>query len=207
MAVWNSLDWILVAIFTITTLMGFLRGFVSEIISIITLIAAVIIAITFADSFAIAIMDYSTIQNLVARSSNAFGGNTTDAISYLALAVSFIILFTGTILAGAIVKLFLNLAFQTGILGIGNRLLGGIFGLAKGYIFNLVLLFLIQLTALSEQPWWQESYFVPMFQSPIVWLNGQVAPVISQLTEKVKATNMGTKVQELMSAPENPIKK
>src|SRR5580698_6562253 len=128
MAAWTWLDWVVVAIFSFSILFGFVRGLISEIISIIALIAAVAIAITFSDALALNIMNYSAMQTLVARTSNAFGGNTINAISYVALAVSFIILFSGTLLAGALLKMIVNLALRTGLLGIGNRILGAVFG-------------------------------------------------------------------------------
>jgi membrane protein required for colicin V production len=199
MAAWNWLDWIIVAIFLFSILMGFVRGLVSEIISIVALIAAVVIAITFADNLALNIMNYSFVQDIVARTSSSFGANTTDAISYIALGISFLVLFAGTILVAAIFKFIINLALRTGILGIGNRILGAIFGFVRGYILNVVLLFVLQLTPATNQTWWQQAYFVPYFQSSIVWLDSRVTPAVVQLKEQLQNSNINAKVQQFMN--------
>ncbi|MFW8696320.1 CvpA family protein, partial [Mesorhizobium japonicum] len=81
-------------------------------------------------------------------------------VSYAALAISFGLLFAGTVIAGSIVGYVLNIAFQTGILGFGNRILGAGFGLCRGFIICLVIIFVVQLTPLGSEPWWHQSQIV-----------------------------------------------
>jgi len=200
MAQFNWLDYIVLAVFFLSIFMGLIRGLVSEVVSIITLIAAFLIATMFADTLSIAIINYSAVQDFIAKTSTSFGGNTAEAISYIALGISFLLLFAGTILVGVIVKFFLNLAFTTGLLGIGNRLLGGMFGVARGFILNLVLLFLIQLTPLNNQDWWKQSYFVNIYQPAIQWLDARVTPAIAQLKDKLENSNINAKIQNLISS-------
>ncbi len=101
-------------------------------------------------------------------------------------------------LIGAIVKSLLNIVFQTGILGFGNRILGGFFGLVKGFIYNLVIVFLVQLSPFSSEPWWQQSQYVRDFQPAVQWLGNIVSPALVNLKAR-----FGTTLQDINSSVQN----
>ncbi|MBA3660659.1 MAG: CvpA family protein [Gammaproteobacteria bacterium] len=187
----NWVDYIILIIFFFSILTGLARGFVREIISLITLIAAFIVAIVFSNPLAQAFTSSPTVQNVVTQASTSIGMNTTQPVSYLALGLSFGLLFAGTVLVGSIIGYFANAAFQAGVLGIGNRLFGGVFGLIRGYIINLVLIFLVQMTPLSAEAWWQQSKLVAAYQPSVVWLGGVVSPSLANLKAKFGETFQG----------------
>jgi membrane protein required for colicin V production len=191
MANFNWVDYIIVAIFILSILAGFGRGLVKEVVSLITLIAAFVVAIMFANPLATAFTSSSSVQNAVSQASTAIGASAAQPVSYLALGLSFGLLFAGTIIAGAIISSILNLAFQTGILGIGNRILGGVFGFFRGYIINLVMIFLVQLSPLGSQSWWQQSQLVGAFQPQVAWLGDLVSPSLANLKAKFGQTLQG----------------
>lgn len=197
----NWVDYTVLAIFLISILIGLSRGLAREIISLLTLIAAFVVAILFSNTLATVFTHSATVQNMVNQASSSVGENAVQSVSYLALGVSFIILFVGTIIVGAIIGFILNLALQTGIVGFGNRLLGGIFGFCRGFIMNLVLIFVIQLTGLSSQSWWHESYFVNLYQPVVQWLGNLVSPSLAHLKEKFGKTfeNVNSELQTLGS--------
>lgn len=205
MADMNFVDLIILAIFFISALVGLFRGLVSEVVSLVTLIAAFVIAILFAQPLASAFTHSAPVQDVVNQTSGAIGVSTSQPVSYLAIGISFAVLFGGTIIVGAIVKLLLNLAFQTGILGLGNRLFGAIFGLVRGFIINLVLIFLVQLSPFGSQPWWHQSQFVVAYQPAVAWLGGIVSPALANLKVKFEQTmqNVGSQIQNVGSQLNN----
>jgi membrane protein required for colicin V production len=195
----NWVDYIFIAIFLLSTLMGFGRGIVKEIVSLITLVAAFVVAAKFSNQLALYFTDSSAVQGAVSQASSAIGMNASQPVSYAALGISFGLLFAGTMIAGSIVGFFLNVAFQAGILGIGNRLLGAGFGFARGFIFNLVIIFLVQLTPFAAETWWQESALVKTFQPGVVWLGNIVSPSLANLKDRFSGVlnDAGSVVQDV----------
>jgi membrane protein required for colicin V production len=195
----NFVDIIILIIFGVSALVGLKRGLVSEVVSLATLIAAFVIAILFSNSLATYFTSSSSVQEVVSSTSNAIGTNTAQPVSYIALGVSFGLLFAGTSLIGMLIKSLLNIAVQAGMLGIGNRLLGAIFGLARGFLINLVLIFVVQLSSFGNSPWWHQSQWVQSFQPAVVWLGSVVSPSLTQLKSKFQETvqGMGAQIQNL----------
>lgn len=197
----NFVDWIIITIFLLSTLAGMARGFIKEIISFISLIVAFVVAIVFSKSLALALSHSSVVQNLMEQTTNAININATQSVSYVVLGISFIILFMGTLIIGAIVGSIVNIAFQVGMLGLSNRLLGGIFGICRAFIINLVFIFVIQLTPLGTQAAWAQSKFVNQFQPAVQWLGNIVAPGLTNLKQRLeqKLQDAGTSVQGLVN--------
>lgn len=185
MSNFNLVDIIILIIFASSILVGLARGLVSEIISLGTLIVAFIVAVTFTNSLATAMTNSGIVQSMISQTTSASGINTSTPASYVMLAISFALLFAGTLIVGAIFKSLINLAVQTGMIGIGNRILGGVFGFARGFIINMVLIFIVQLTPLSSESWWQQSYFVEQFQPAVVWLGQMVSPALANLKNTI----------------------
>ncbi|WP_172622767.1 CvpA family protein [Aquicella siphonis] len=198
----NVVDIVILAIFLISILIGFGRGLVSEVLSLLTLIAAFVIAILFANTLAVYLTHTATVQNLVSQTSGTSGASTSEPVSYMALGVSFGILFVATVFVGMVVKMLLNLMLHTGILGFGNRILGGIFGLGRGYLINLVIIFLVQLSPMASQSWWQQSQYVPKFQSQVVWLGNTVSPALENL-KSTFGSAVGSAMDEVQGAVQN----
>lgn len=181
----NWVDIVILSIFGLSILAGLFRGLFREIISLCTLVAAFIVATLFASPLASAFTNTDSVQNAVDHASTSAGMDPTQTASFVALGLSFGLLFAGTVIVGAVVGAILNWIFQASVLGIGNRLLGGIFGGLRGYLINLVLIFLVQLTSFSNGDYWTQSQFVPRFQPAVVWLGEKVSPSLSELKEKL----------------------
>ncbi len=191
----NFVDIIILIIFFVSMITGFVRGLISEVISLTTLIAAFVIAIMFSNSLAAYFTNTETVRTVVDQTTNAIGTSTATPVSYLALGVSFGLLFFVTILIGAIVKYIINIPFQYGMLGLGNRVFGGVFGLARGFIINLVLIFLVQISPLGTQPWWVNSSFVRSYQPAVGWLGNAISPALADLRAKFDSTLQGVNSQ------------
>ena len=181
----NWVDYVLLTIFVLSILVGMKRGLIKELISIIALIAAFIIASMFAAHLASYFTSTSSVQNLVNQSTSFVGADTTQPISYFALGVSYAVLFFATIIVGAIISYILQLGVEVTALGFINRILGGGFGLIRGYLINLVIIFVVQLTSLGTEPWWAQSKLVVAYQPSVVWLGKTVSPVLSNIDQRV----------------------
>jgi len=156
---------------------GLMRGFMKEIIALITWIAAFAVSIAF--------------SSRVATAFTSSSADTAQPVSMLAIGASFIALFVAVLLIGSLLNYFIASLTKGEGLGFGNRLLGGLFGLARGFLVNLILLFLVQLSPISQQPVFAQSQLVAAYQPVITWIDGLVEPGL----EKLKA-DMGHTVNE-----------
>ena len=129
---YNWVDYTFIAILIFSILIGFGRGLVKEVISLLTLIAAFIVAILFSSKLSAYITTMPVIQNMVSQTSSAIGMDTSTAVNYIAIGISFAILFSVTAMIGSIFGMIINSMFQVGLIGLGNRVLGAGFGLARG---------------------------------------------------------------------------
>lgn len=191
----NFIDVSILLTILYSVIMGLLKGLVSELVSLATLVAAVFIAVMFSSDLAAYFTQTPIVQAAVSQTSSVIGVSTQKPVSYVAIAISFGVLFFCTILVGAVVRMLLNIAVTTGFLGMGNRLLGGVFGLARGSLIALVIIFLVQLTPISKQPVWHNSQVVVAFQPAVVWLGDVVSPSLVNLK-----TQLGTTVQNMGSS-------
>ena len=187
----NWVDYVFIVIFLYSMLSGFFRGFVKEIVSLATLIIAFIVATLFANPLATAFTNSDSVQSAVGQASNAMGSSAAGPASYIAIGLSFFVLFIATIIIGAIISAILNLAFQAGILGFGNRILGAVFGLVRAFLVNMVIVFLVQLTSFSTSQAWQNSTIVAMYQPSVSWLSSTVSPTLANLKDKFGQTMQG----------------
>lgn len=111
---WTSLDFLFALIMLVSIAFALTKGLVREIISLVALIGG----------FALAVLFYRIPAARVAEFSR------TEAIADL---IGFMIIFVGCILAGAIVSFIVNRFLKAASLKWVDRLLGGIFGLIRGW--------------------------------------------------------------------------
>lgn len=143
----NWADWTIVAILVLSSLISIKRGFVKEALSLATWVLAVILAFLFSERLAVLLAD----------------SITTPSIREM---VAFAILFIATLLVGAMVNYLIGeLIRVTGLSGT-DRLLGMVFGLARGFIVVMaILVFLPLLIPVNEDGWWHDSRLIPSFLS------------------------------------------
>lgn len=196
----NWVDYIFLAICFISILAGFTRGLVRELLSLIILIAAFAIAATFANQLAVHFTSSESVQHVVNQTTNAIGTSTEQPVSYAAIGISFAVLFLGTVIIGCLIGFFVNVILQTSVLGIGNRLLGAVFGLGRGLIISLVIIFLIELTPMHSEEWWQNSQIVQKSKPTVVWLGKVVSPSLDDLKSRFEEAmkKAGSSMQDKM---------
>ncbi|MGM0516233.1 MAG: CvpA family protein [Pseudomonadota bacterium] len=145
------LDWILLAIVLVSTLIALVRGFVKETISLITWIAAFWIALTFSQPAATLVPEAVDIPS------------ARNAIAFVALFV--IVLILGGIISWSVSKL----VESTGLSGT-DRSVGMVFGLLRGVLIVAGLILLAGFTALPQEEWWRTSTLIPQFQMVAEWI-------------------------------------
>lgn len=195
----NWVDYIIIAIFIFSILGGLSRGLVKEVVSLATIVAAFIIASMFASPVAAMFTSSQAVQNVVSQASGAIGANASQPVSYIALGISFLLIFIVVNIVGSIISSILSIAVQAGMLGVGNRILGGAFGVLKGYIVTLVFIFIVQLTPLGSQTWWVQSQLVQEFQPSVQWLANLVSPSLANLKNTFNQTlqNVNSSLQQM----------
>ncbi|OGT55557.1 MAG: hypothetical protein A3F43_02580 [Gammaproteobacteria bacterium RIFCSPHIGHO2_12_FULL_42_10] len=171
----NWIDYALLAIIALSLLTGLSRGLVREMIALAALIIALVVATFFAAPLAQFLSDSSNVQHAT---------NHSEVISYVTLGLSFALLFFATIILGAIIGFIIHLVVQSTLLGFGDRLLGGVFGLVRGLLMNLVIIFLVQLTSFADSPTWKQAELVQMFEPIAAALGGVVSPHLEKLTSE-----------------------
>ena len=162
----NWADWTIVGILAISGLISIKRGFVKEALSLIIWITAGVVAIVFRDRFGallVNLIDTPSLRPVVAGAA----------------------LFVGTLLVGALVNFVLGELIKiTGLSGT-DRLLGMIFGLARGAIVVMVLvLFVPKVIPVDQDIWWQQSQLIPEFLSFEDW-SRQTASDLQQRAVRV----------------------
>lgn len=162
----NWADWAIVSILVLSALISIMRGFVKEALSLATWVAAVIVAMVFGERLAILLIDHIA----------------TPSVRELA---AFAMLFVATLLVGAMVSYLIGaLVRATGLSGT-DRLLGMLFGLARGFVVVMALLiFLPGIIPVDQDIWWQESILIAHFLEFENWarsVTGQAVQFFSNL--------------------------
>lgn len=141
----NWADWTIIGILSLSCLISVIRGFVKEALSLAVWVAAFIIAMVFDDQLAL------LLTNLIA----------TPSLRSIA---AFAILFVTTLIVGAMTNYLISeLVKRTGLSGT-DRMLGIIFGLARGALIVLaILIFLPSIVPVNEDDWWTSSHLIPHF--------------------------------------------
>jgi len=138
-------DFALVGVVALSAVISVLRGFIREALALMGWVAAVWIAFTFTDSLAVLFEQHVTLPSL-------------------RMGLSFVLLFVGTLVVSALAVYLVGLLVdKTGLSGT-DRMLGVVFGAARGFIIAAILVLLAGLTPMPRDPWWRASVLLPHFQ-------------------------------------------
>ena len=138
----NGFDLAVIAVVALSALFAFARGIVREMLALATWVLGFVLAITYSGSIA-----------------GLFSWVRIAPVGQQALA--FVLILVLTMIAGAIVARSLSGVIRAIGLGFMDRLLGAIFGVARGLIVIVIFALIAGVTTLPKQDWWQNSTFGP----------------------------------------------
>jgi membrane protein required for colicin V production len=139
----NLFDWFLIIVLALSTISAFVRGLLLELFSLGGLIAGILLASWNYHNFA------SLLSRLI---TNPAGANV---VAFLLIAIGVMILCT---VAGKV----LNTTANAIGLGFFNRLLGAVFGFARGCLIGVAIM-MAAAAFLPPAPWMTNSYLAPYF--------------------------------------------
>jgi len=139
------IDFILIGVIVLSALISLLRGFIREALALAGWVAAVWLGLTFVEPVAALFEEEVSVPSL-------------------RLGLAFLLLFVGALIASGILAWVVGLLVdKTGLTGT-DRMLGMVFGVARGVIVAALLVLLAGLTPLPRDPWWRDSLLLPHFQ-------------------------------------------
>jgi membrane protein required for colicin V production len=137
----NQVDIAILIITVLSSLFGLWRGFIKEVLSLLTWIAALLVARVYSEYLS------GWLSGMI----------DNDGIRYV---TAFTLLFVAVMVVGTLINFLLSKLLVVNGLKFADRLLGGVFGIARGLIIVLVGLF-IGNVFVSETVLWQESKLIP----------------------------------------------
>ena len=146
-------DYVVIAIVGLSILLSVIRGLIQKILALLAWIIAFVAANFLAGPLA---------SILPAAVSNA----------EVRLLIGFSVAFVAVLLSMSVLAMFASKLVKNAGLGVEDRMLGGVFGLARGMLVVMVLVLLAGLTSLPKQPLWREA----MFSKPLESFAGRVKP-------------------------------
>ena len=161
----NYVDITIVVIILITALIGFMRGFVWMAIFLATWTAAILLAYTYKEQLAPLLpfkLDNETLQ----------------------LGLAFLIIFIGTLIAGAIINYLFSKAVSAIGLGTFDRILGMGLGIVLGSLGVTLITMLLSFTELPSQDVWTKSKLIPKFKEAAEWIKTLVPESMNEYIDK-----------------------
>lgn len=163
----NITDYIIIAVIAVSTLISLGRGFLKELISLAIWIIGFWVALKFYAPLSVILKPYIT----------------NDSVR---LIVSFAGLFLTVLILGALFSYLLSFVIDKSGLSGFDRLLGMIFGCARGILLVGIILLLISTTAFVQDAWWKESVLIPHLQILVDWLRMFVPQKMTELAGVIK---------------------
>lgn len=144
------IDWVILAVLIISSLISLKRGFVKEALSLASWVIAFVVARLFSGNLA-------TLLE---------GSIDTNSLRWI---VSFAILFAGTLVIGAMINHLLGEVVRLTGLGGTDRIFGMVFGFIRGLVILVAAVYGLQYTLVPDDAWWKESTLIPHLESVADW--------------------------------------
>lgn len=174
----NAADILILAVLAISMLFGLLRGFVGEVLSLACWVAAFWVAWAFGHEVAL----------LYARHL----GNPTASIL-----AGYVTCFLGVLVIGSLLGWTIRRLMARGGLRGDDRLLGMVFGLARGLVLVTFVVLMLGFTRMPQEPGWRQSVLLQPFERAARWTAQALPPDVTAYFE------MGAKA--LPGLPKIPI--
>ena len=153
-------DFVIVGIIALSAVISLVRGFVREAVSLAGWIVAVWLSITYVDVVALYLQPYIAVPSL-------------------RMAAAFATVFIGVLVASGFVVFIIGFVIDKTDMSGTDRVLGVVFGLARGVAIVGVVVALAGLTPVPQDPWWRQSVSLPYFVRLVLEVRGALPPEIS----------------------------
>jgi membrane protein required for colicin V production len=154
------IDVVILALIALSAILSLFRGFVREAVALTTWLVALWVAMAFYEDLATILSQWIPVPS--AQKITAFA-----------------VLFICVLLVGAIINFLAGrLVDKTGLTGT-DKMLGIVFGVARGGVIVAILVLLAGLTPLPQDPWWQDSQLLGYFQEVALWLRNYLPSEIA----------------------------
>lgn len=157
-------DYVVIAILGLSILLSVIRGLVREVLALLAWVAAFLAANFFAGPLA------GLLPSIISSAE-------------VRLLVGFGAAFVVVLLSMSVLARFASRLVRSTGLGVEDRVLGSVFGLARGMLVVMVLVLTAGLTSLPKQPVWREAVLSKPLESFAgrvkVWLPGGLSQRIT----------------------------
>jgi membrane protein required for colicin V production len=138
----TAFDFIVIGIIGLSTLFAFARGFVRVVISLVAWVVALVAAFQYADVLAAWLPGFAD----------------AGRARYI---VAFVLLMAVVLLVGALLGWLLSRLVRAVGLGVVDRTLGAVLGVARGMLIVVIGVLIAGLTTFPQQEWWRHAMFAP----------------------------------------------
>ena len=153
-------DYIVIAVVAASVLLGIWRGVVGEIIALVAWVLAFFAARWWGDEVA------NSVLNAISDPA-------------LRLVAAWVLIFIVVLMLMALLRLAIRGLLKALGLSPTDRLLGMIFGVARGLVIVLALVVVGSMTMAAQQKWWVEAYFSATLETAVMagkpWLPQEIA--------------------------------
>ena len=157
----TAFDYVVIAIVSASVLLGVWRGVVGEVIALVAWVLAFFVAKWWGDEVAQVV----------------FAGIIADPA--LRIVAAWVAVFVVVLLLMALLRLAVRGLLKALGLSPTDRLLGVIFGLARGLLIVLVLVAVGGMLSMAKAKWWSDAYFSAPLETAVLagkpWLPPEVA--------------------------------
>jgi membrane protein required for colicin V production len=187
----NAADILILAVIALSMLFGLLRGFVSTVLSLLCWIAAFWVAWAFGSQVA-----------------GFYGGFLEEPAARVI--AGYLTCFLGVLIVGAVIGWLVRKLLNHGGLRGGDRLLGLLFGLARGLLLVTFAVLILGFSAVPGQAdWWRQSWLLPAFENGAAWFARQLPPEVNRYLEiggKSLSVLPEARISSLKDATDRPAK-
>ncbi|EQD48874.1 cvpA family protein [mine drainage metagenome] len=157
----SAADYAIVAVIAISVLLGLWRGLIAEVLALAVWVAALWAAWQFGERV-------SAYMPAALREPSA------------RLFAAWALIFVLVLIIGAVLGWLLRMLVQgTGLSGT-DRMLGMLFGAARGVLIVTLGVLLLGMTPFPRDPWWRQSALIPGFQRAAEVLQARLPPGVAR---------------------------
>jgi membrane protein required for colicin V production len=156
----NWADYVIVGVLALSVMIGLWRGFIGEVLALAVWGVAIWVAWAFGPPVAASL--------------------TAVSLPSARIVLGYALCFIAVLIAGAIAGwLMRQLVAGSGLSGT-DRLLGAVFGLARGLALVTLVVLLLGFTPVPRDPWWRQSRLLPSFQQGAQWASAHMPAEVTQ---------------------------